>query len=91
MKTLKLNYLTDKELKSLSRDDANLQIALGLRSCKTLADVTELLQDVRVHEKYLFKLFLEQKRQEEIESSNESPKCHNRIGLLNELLEELKQ
>ena len=50
---MKLNYLTDEEFKTLSREEIDLQIALGLRSCKTLKDVTELLEDLRQHEKYL--------------------------------------
>ena len=47
----KLHYLTEEEFKKLSKDEVNMQIALGLRSCKTLGDVIELLQDVREHEK----------------------------------------
>lgn len=52
----KLNYLTGDEFENLSREDVNMQIALGLRSCKTLKDVTKLLDDIRAHEKYLLSL-----------------------------------
>ncbi len=45
----KYNYLTEKESK-MSRDEVNLQIALGLNNCNTISDVKDLLNDVRKHE-----------------------------------------
>lgn len=51
----KYNYLTDSESK-MSRDEINLQIALGLKSCDTIADVKVLLNDARRHELSLQKL-----------------------------------
>ncbi len=56
-----LHYLTTSELE-LSREEVNLQIALGLESCKTKEDVCELLEDVRAHERYLLRDFMKTKR-----------------------------
>jgi len=52
----KYNYITEKELEifGFTRKGAKLfdmQIALGLKTCKTVEDVLELLQDVRQHER----------------------------------------
>lgn len=47
---MKLKYLTEEETK-MSRDDVNMQITLGLQTCKTKADVCELLNDVRIDER----------------------------------------
>ena len=49
-KPLELNYLTEQETK-MTEKEVNLQVALGLKSCKTLDDVCQLLNDVRVYER----------------------------------------
>jgi hypothetical protein len=49
-KNTKLNYLSPKEAE-LPKDMVDLQIVLGLQSCKTKQDVIELLEDVRQHER----------------------------------------
>ena len=49
-KKTKWNYLTEKEAKSMTPDEVDLQITLGLQSCKTKKDVMDLLKDVRQHE-----------------------------------------
>jgi len=48
---MKWNYATDKEANILSPDEFDLQIVLGLQSCKTKNDVMDLLKDVRQHER----------------------------------------
>jgi len=48
---MKWNYATDKEANILSSDEFDLQIVLGLQSCKTKKDVMDLLKDVRQHER----------------------------------------
>lgn len=45
-----LNYLSEAELK-FSRKEVNLQIALGLKTCKSVKDVCGLLDDIREHER----------------------------------------
>jgi hypothetical protein len=50
MSKVKLNYLTPEEFK-LSKEEVNMQIVLGLQSCKTKKDVSDLLDDVRAHER----------------------------------------
>lgn len=47
---LKLNYLTEKETEMIERE-VNLQIVLGLQSCKTKGDVFNLLNDIRTDER----------------------------------------
>jgi len=47
---MKWNYLSEQEAK-MEPDLVDLQIVLGLQSCKTKKDVLELLQDVRQHER----------------------------------------
>lgn len=47
---LKLNYLTVKETE-MPDEMVNLQIVLGLQSCDTKGDVSNLLNDVRVCER----------------------------------------
>ncbi|MBE3095274.1 MAG: hypothetical protein IMZ52_09610 [Actinobacteria bacterium] len=47
---MKWNYLTEKEA-DMEPDMVDLQIVLGLQTCKTKKDVLELLQDVRRHER----------------------------------------
>lgn len=49
-KCQKPKYLTDEEME-MSTQDVNQQIALGVRSCKTIADVCSLLDDIRQHER----------------------------------------
>jgi|GEM_PF-5925568 hypothetical protein len=88
-KILKLNYLTEQEFKSLYSEQIDLQIALGLKSCKTLKDVTELLHDVREHQKYLFKEWLIRKRQER-EGNDFSKERFQTLAFYDNLLEELK-
>jgi len=46
----KLNYLTPNDL-TLTREEVNLQLTLGLQTCKTKKDVCDLLNDVRFHER----------------------------------------
>lgn len=48
-------YLTNQEMDLLDRNEANLQILLGLRSCATGEDVCVLLDDIREHEKHMLK------------------------------------
>jgi len=48
---MKWNYATDKEAQSLKPNEFDLQIVLGLQSCKTKKDVMTLLKDVRQHER----------------------------------------
>ena len=47
---MKWNYLTDTESK-MKPDLVDLQIVLGLQTCKTKEDVLKLLKDVRQHER----------------------------------------
>ena len=42
---MKLNYLTEEEVKKLTLEEALLQLALGLQTCDTRKDVVELLKD----------------------------------------------
>ena len=49
-KNVKLNYLSLKETE-MPKDMIDMQIVLGLQSCKTKQDVIELLEDVRQHER----------------------------------------
>lgn len=65
-KSKDLNYLTEAELE-LSREEVNLQIATGLESCKTKAEVCELLDDVRAHENYVQKKALREQASQEIQ------------------------
>jgi len=51
-KNHKLTYLTQEEMK-MEKEMVNLQVVLGLQSCKTRADVCELLEDLRQHERFL--------------------------------------
>lgn len=44
------NYLTEEEA-GMSRELVNAQILLALKGCETGKDVTELLEDVRQHER----------------------------------------
>lgn len=44
------SYLTDKEAE-MSRQAVNMQIILGLQTCKTKGDVEGLLNDIRKHER----------------------------------------
>ena len=57
-KQIKWNYLTEKEAElddfNLLMDGTDLQIVLGLQTCKTKEDVLELLRDVRKHERLYF-------------------------------------
>ena len=46
----KYNYLTSDEA-NMSNEEINLQISLGLQSCKTKKDVCDLLEDIRTHER----------------------------------------
>jgi hypothetical protein len=46
-----LHYLTPEDFATLHPESIDLQVALGLQSCKTLGDVEELLQDIRLHER----------------------------------------
>ena len=46
----KYNYLTSDEA-NMSNEGINLQISLGLQSCKTKKDVCDLLEDIRTHER----------------------------------------
>jgi hypothetical protein len=46
----KPKYLTLKEME-MPKDMIDMQIVLGLQSCKTKQDVIELLEDVRQHER----------------------------------------
>lgn len=52
IKDNKTNYLTPKEME-MSREDVDLQICLGIQSCKSKGAVFELLSDVRKHEQSL--------------------------------------
>ena len=61
MSNVKLNYLTPEEFK-MSKDEVNMQVVLGLQSCKTKKDVSDLLDDIRAHER--------QNAQKEIEKVN---------------------
>jgi len=45
-----MNYLTEDEMQ-MSEDMVDLQIALGLQSCKTKGTAVSLLKDVRMHER----------------------------------------
>lgn len=47
---MKWHYVTDKEA-LFNPANFDLQIALGLRTCKTIQDVLNLLKDVRQHER----------------------------------------
>jgi len=47
---MKWFYLTEAEAK-MSSEEVDLQITLGLQSCKTKNDVLNLLKDVRQHER----------------------------------------
>ena len=49
---MKWNYLSDEEAK-MKPELVDLQIVLGLQSCKTKKDVMDLLQDVRQHERLI--------------------------------------
>jgi len=48
---MKWNYATDKEAQTMTPTEFDLQIVLGLQSCKTKKDVMDLLKDVRQHER----------------------------------------
>ena len=64
----KYNYLTSDEA-NMSNERINLQISLGLQSCKTKKDVCDLLEDIRTHErqKCLLKIALAKKKIRELE------------------------
>lgn len=47
-------YLTPEEME-YSREDANMQIAFAIQSCKTIQDVMYLLDEIRKHEIYCLK------------------------------------
>jgi len=47
---MKWYYMAEAEI-SLSPEDFDLQIVLGLQTCKTKQDVLNLLKDVRQHER----------------------------------------
>ena len=47
------NYLTKEEMAWDDPDHVDIQIAIGLRTCKTIAQVKHLLKDVREHERRL--------------------------------------
>jgi hypothetical protein len=47
---MKWNYLSESEA-TMEADLVDLQIAIGLQSCKTKGDVMALLKDVRMHER----------------------------------------
>lgn len=49
-KKMEYNYLTEEESK-MPDEMVDLQVVLGLQSCKTKKDVRELLQDIRTREK----------------------------------------
>jgi len=53
-KKIKFNYMQNEDA-SWDRKTFDLQITLGLQSCKTKKDVLELLEDVRAHERILGK------------------------------------
>lgn len=59
--TTKFNYLTEEEAKKFSREEANLQIAIGIQTCKTREEVCNLLEDIRLHERILLFDGLEEK------------------------------
>ena len=63
----KYNYLTSDEA-NMSNEGINLQISLGLQSCKTKKDVCDLLEDIRTHErqKCLLKIALLKKKIREL-------------------------
>lgn len=48
---MKWNYATDKEAQALNPNEFDLQIVIGLQTCKTKKDVMDLLKDVRQHER----------------------------------------
>ena len=45
-----MSYATEEEFK-MDRKSFNLQIVLGLKTCKTKGDVIELFNEVREHER----------------------------------------
>ena len=47
-----LHYLTEEEFK-MPQKMVDLQVVLGLQSCKSKSDVVELLSDIREHERHL--------------------------------------
>ena len=47
------NYLIDAEMAWDNPKDVDRQIAIGLRTCKTVEQVMKLLADVREHERRL--------------------------------------
>jgi len=59
---MKWNYLTEKEAEMQS-DLVDLQIVLGLQTCKTKGDVLELLKDVRQHERIEIRKVTQKKEQ----------------------------
>ena len=68
----KYNYLTSDEA-NMSNEGINLQISLGLQSCKTKKDVCDLLEDIRTHErqKCLLKIALAKKKINEVFNPDE--------------------
>lgn len=44
-KTSTFKYLVKNEIDGLSADDALLQLALGVQTCKTIGDIHDLLKD----------------------------------------------
>ena len=68
----KYNYLTSDEA-NMSNEGINLQISLGLQSCKTKKDVCDLLEDIRTHErqKCLLKIALLKKKIRELPNRDE--------------------
>jgi hypothetical protein len=51
-KDIERTYLTKDELE-MSIEEVNLQVVLGLQSCKTKNDVCGLLNDLRQHERHV--------------------------------------
>lgn len=51
---MKWNYLSEQEA-SMEPNLVDLQIVLGLQSCRTKNDVMNLLKDVRQHERLQIK------------------------------------
>ena len=47
----RLHYLTPEDFAKLHTESIDLQVVIGLQSCKTLGDAAELLQDIRLHER----------------------------------------
>jgi len=72
----KYNYLTSDEA-NMSNEGINLQISLGLQSCKTKKDVCDLLEDIRTHErqKCLLKIALAKKKMEDFCNKNNIDDC----------------